>query len=192
MTDSSTGTLGLIHRRRTVSIRALVAPGPDPVQVRRIIQAGAAAPDHGRLAPFRFVEVSAAARERLAEAHETAMRVLMPEPSAADLQKARDRALKGPWLMALIACLQPQHPKIVIGDQWLAVGCALQNILLATEAEGLSAGIVSGPALDTEALRSFFNLKPDERLVSFVTVGTPVERPEPRRKPALEDVFQHI
>jgi nitroreductase len=175
-----------------VSIRNLVAPGPDPVQVRRIISAAAAAPDHGRLVPFRFVEITEPSRQRLAAAHEAATRDLLPEPTDIDLQKARDRALKGPWLMALIACLQPQHPKIVIGDQWLAVGCALQNILLATEAEGLSAGIVSGPALDTGVMRAFFNLKPDERVVSFVTIGTPVERPDPRRKPPLDDVFQQI
>jgi nitroreductase len=184
--------LDTIYTRRTVSIRNLGEPAPRGAALDAIITAGAAAPDHGKLVPFRFIEVGEGARPRLASVWEAAVRAIMPEPSEQDLAKARDRATRAPVLLALVARLQPAHPKIVIGDQWLTVGCALQNMLLAAEAQGYSAAIISGPALDTPVMRDALGVTGDERLVSFVGLGTAMERLDSRVKPALEQVFSRV
>ena len=43
----------------------LTDPGPSPEDLTTILSAGARAPDHGRLRPWRFLVVQKSARERL-------------------------------------------------------------------------------------------------------------------------------
>ena len=57
----------LMQTRQTILPKRLVQPGPDPAQLRLILEAAASAPDHGQLLPWRFVTVPDAARAALAE-----------------------------------------------------------------------------------------------------------------------------
>ncbi|HEY5676233.1 MAG TPA: nitroreductase family protein, partial [Myxococcales bacterium] len=57
----------LIQHRQTILPKRLGAPGPDDLQLAAILEAAAAAPDHGELVPWRFVLVPGEARERLAQ-----------------------------------------------------------------------------------------------------------------------------
>ena len=54
----------LIQHRQTILPKRLDEPGPDERQLELILQAAAAAPDHGELLPWRFVLIPAAARAR--------------------------------------------------------------------------------------------------------------------------------
>jgi hypothetical protein len=45
----------LIRTRQTVLPKRLLSPGPNPDQLRNILEAAAATPDHGKLTPWRFV-----------------------------------------------------------------------------------------------------------------------------------------
>ena len=56
-----------ILTRRTVPQVKMAPPGPDAAELRLILEAGAAAPDHGKLRPWRFLVVQGDARARLGE-----------------------------------------------------------------------------------------------------------------------------
>jgi nitroreductase len=62
-----TNTLQLLHTRRSVVARNLGEPGPDAVQLENILRAGLRVPDHGKLAPWRFIVIQGAARGALGE-----------------------------------------------------------------------------------------------------------------------------
>ena len=49
------------------SATALTEPGPSDAQIAALLQAGACAPDHGRLRPWRFLVVRGKAREELGD-----------------------------------------------------------------------------------------------------------------------------
>ncbi|HEX7874828.1 MAG TPA: nitroreductase family protein, partial [Sphingobium sp.] len=49
--------LSLLSTRRSGKPRAMVAPGPSDEQLRTILSVGMRTPDHGKLAPWRFVIV---------------------------------------------------------------------------------------------------------------------------------------
>lgn len=177
--------------RRSGHARALAVPAPSAEELAAIITAAARAPDHGRLVPFRFIAIADAARPRLADLLEAASLEAKPDLPEAEVSRAREKADQGPLLLMLVARIDPAHPKITASDQWLAAGCALENLLLAVQSFGYAAAIRSGRFLEAEAMRAGFSLQENEHLVSLIAIGTPADWPTARPKPALEAVFSH-
>ena len=57
--------LDAVLTRQSVAPAFLREPAPDDAALERILAAGASAPDHGRLRPWRFILIRGAARARL-------------------------------------------------------------------------------------------------------------------------------
>ncbi|WP_119156189.1 nitroreductase family protein [Caldimonas tepidiphila] len=177
----------LIHGRQHVAPKRLFAPGPDEAQLRLLMEAAAAAPDHGRLTPWRFVLVPPAARERLAGVFRAALLERDPQATEAQLHDAGDKAARAPVLLLAVADLRPAEPDISDAERYLSLGCAVQNVILAARAMGYGSGLSSGRALQSRALREAFGLAEGEHAVCFVSLGSvaharPVRhRPEPQQ-----------
>ena len=56
-----------LMQRRSVPSRQLGAPGPDAIQRRALFEAAMRVPDHGKLAPWRFLTIEGDVRHRLGE-----------------------------------------------------------------------------------------------------------------------------
>lgn len=167
--------LDAIHARRSVSPRRMTtgASGPSLEQIRAIVDAGCAAPDHGVLRPWRFVYIPTALREKLGETFAAAEQEIRPTADAAHLAATRMKGIWGSETIALIAQLHPPTPSVSEEDQWLSVGAAMQNMHLAAEAFGWRAMVISGPRLESQTLRAAFGLAPNEHLAGFLVMGTP-------------------
>lgn len=189
MSRTSSTLLDGIMARRSGNARALGLPGPDEAQVAAIVKAGAHAPDHGRLVPFRFLEIAASARARLADLLEASSREIWADIPETEVERAREKAHQGPVILALIGRIEADHPKIIVSDQWLAVGAALENMLLAVQACGFAAAVRSGRFLDTRAMREGFRLGANEHLTCLIAIGTPTDWPPQKPKPELDRVF---
>ena len=165
-------TLALIHTRQQTSTKRLGEPGPDAAQIETILGAASAAPDHGRITPWRLVIVPQQRRHLLAEAFAAAL--LERDSTAAEyqLQEARDKAYRGPLLVMVIARLAPALGKAHPQERIISAGCAIQNMLLTAHAMGFGAGLSSGRALYSQPLRRLFQLSEDEQPLCFVAVGT--------------------
>jgi nitroreductase len=175
--------------RRSANARFLAAPAPDAQALARMATAFSRAPDHGRLVPFRLIEIAQEARPRLADLVEAATLVLTPDLPVAERERAREKATQGPMILALVARIQPEHLKISASDQWLAVGAALENFLLAAQEEGFGVAIRSGRYLEQAPLQEGLGLGIHEHLVSLLALGTVSEYPPEKPKPALDAVF---
>ncbi len=184
----SNPVLDTIRNRRHAGALMLDRPGPTAAEMEAILEAGAAAPDHGKIVPFRFVVVPDEARAAFVTASLDAFRAAVPDADEAGLKKARGKAEQPPAIVALVAKLQPNHPKIGLPDQWLTVGCVLQNLWLAAESLGFACGVSSGRVMESDVMRRAFQLAEGEEIVSIVSIGTPKERQPPRPKPALADI----
>jgi nitroreductase len=188
----SNPVLDAIRARKHMGALMLQLPGPNGAEMDAILEAGAAAPDHGKVVPFRFVVVPDTVRQSFIEASLAAFRTAVPDADEAGLKKARGKAEQPPAIVAVIARVDDKHPKIVASDQWLTVGCALQNLWLAAESLGFACGVSSGRLMDTDIMRRAFGLADNEALVSVISIGTPKERQPPRAKPALADVVRQF
>ena len=189
MPSRSNPVMDALLQRRSGNARALVSPGPDAEAVEAIVFAASRAPDHGRLVPFRFLRIAEEARTRLADLLEAASLALDPALPRPEIERAREKADQGPVILAVIARIEADHPKIPASDQWLAVGSALENMLLAVQSLGFAAAIRSGKFLETAPMRAGFGLSGNEHVVSLVAIGTPAEWPPEKPKPSLDRVF---
>jgi nitroreductase len=179
--------LTLIHTRQHVSPKRLVDPGPGPEQIDQILSAAGAAPDHGRLNPWRLIIIPPERRPLLGETFAAALAERDNTATEMQLEEARSKAFRGPFLVLAVARLDPALGDIHPQERIISAGCAIQNMLLVAHAMGFAAGLASGRALYSERMRSLFGLAPHERALCFVTVGTVQTSKASRPRPAVAD-----
>jgi len=186
--DTAAFVCELVTRRQQVSPKRLSDPGPTPEQVAMLWKAAAQAPDHGLILPWRFVQVSDQAREQLGEAFVQALVERDPNATDAQRQDARAKAARAPFLALAISRLEgDEHPEIPVTERLVSLGCALQNMLLMAQAQGFGAGLVSGQAMDSAALRTTFSLAPNERAICFIVIGSVNKAKAARIRPVATD-----
>lgn len=180
----------VINQRQNVGPKRLGAPGPNAAQLEQLILAAAAAPDHGRLTPWRFVLIPENKRGLLAEAFAAALIERDPRADEIQIAQAREKAFRGPLLLLAVVRLGSSGPLVPAQERLVALGCAIQNLLLTAEAMGYGSGLVSGQAMSSAALRKLFRLSSDEEPVCFVSVGTVLSFRAPRKRPKLSEVLE--
>ena len=176
----------LITTRSNISPRRLVEPGPSAQQVEALLELAAAAPDHGLLAPWRFVLVPVDQRYRLAEAFALALLDRDPGATLEQIESAREKAHRAPFLMVAVACLGRREPDIPALERMVSMGAAIQNILLGAHAMGFGAGLTSGLAMDSARLSQLLRLAPGEHAVCCINVGRIGKRRPARIRPMPE------
>jgi nitroreductase len=191
MFNDLSSTLALLATRRSGRPRDLVEPGPDAVQLRRILEIGMRTPDHGKLAPWRFIHV---AKERRADFHAMLERAYRAgkageEPGRLELEAVHRFAHQAPELVVLVSS-PVEGTKIPIWEQELSCGAAGMNLLLATHAMGFAGGWVTGWAAYSEAVRQGLGLGAQDRIAGFLFLGTPAVPLEERARPAFDDVVR--
>jgi nitroreductase len=164
--------LDAVLTRQSVPPAFLREPAPDDAALERILAAGASAPDHGRLRPWRFILIRGAARVRLGEVFAQALLKRQPDAPEAALEQERARPMRAPLLIAVAAKVDPQHPKIPEIEQILSTAAAAQNILIAAHAQGFGAKWLTGANAYDEHVKSALGLAPDDRLISFIHIGS--------------------
>ena len=177
----------LIHGRVHVSPKRLANPGPDPSQKNQILLAANAAPDHGRMMPWRFIEIGQGSRDALGEAFYQCLLDRDQSASPIQLQEAREKALRGPLLLLAIANYEDATNEISKEEKLVSLGCAIQNILLSAYALGFGSGLSSGKALQSPRLRNLFNLADHEDPICFITIGTVTQNKLGRIRPSVSD-----
>lgn len=188
----------LIHSRTNVSPKRLVAPGPDPAQLQAILEAACAAPDHGRLRPWRFVLVPADKRSLLAQSFEAALCERDPNSTAEQREMAREKAFRAPVLVLAVVRQGTETDTVDTGtpvhdnERLVALGCALQNVLLSAHAHGFGSGLTSGQAMHSQALRSLFALAPHEQAVCCINIGTVSKHKARAVRASLGDAFTSL
>jgi nitroreductase len=195
--DFSEFANALIHSRQHVAPRRLVDPGPSPEQLKSILGAAAAAPDHGQVLPWRFVVVPADKRELLADVFGLALQDRDPKATPEQINNARDKAYRAPFLMLAIARLLGSTPErdaqrlaagempVSDAERLVSLGCAIQNVLLSAQAKGFGSGLTSGQALMSPRLQSLFGMHEYERAVCCVNIGTVAKAKPPRLRPEV-------
>lgn len=183
--DRST-PLSLLATRRSAKARDLIAPGPDVVELRQILEIAARTPDHGKLAPWRFVVVPTQARDALAAALVDAYRAGKPEAGRLEVEAMDFFARQAPTLVVVLASPKVES-HIPLWEQELSVGAATMNLEHAAHALGYAACWLTGWSAYNEAVRDLFGAAP-ERVAGFVFIGTPSRPLDERPRPDFDKV----
>jgi len=170
--------LQAILTRVTVPPVKMGEPGPDDAALCRMLEAAAAAPDHGKLRPWRFLLVRGDGRERLGALFAAALAAERPGTSAAEIDKQRTAPLRAPLIVVAIARIDPDHPKIPAWEQQASVACAVHNLLLAAHALGFAGKWATGGNAASPAVRRGLGLAAEETIAGLLYIGTARE-PQP-------------
>lgn len=179
--------LRLLKTRKSVSAAFLAAPAPSDAELAEILTIAARVPDHGKLTPWRFIVFKGDAGRQASEALARLFSDKNPGADEKQLEEERKRLAQAPLVVAVVSRAAP-HVKIPEFEQLLSAGNAAMNIALAAEALGYGAHWTTGwIAYDVDA-GGILGLKPGERFVAFIHIGTPTAPRTDRPRPALSDV----
>ncbi|MFN3611127.1 nitroreductase [Tepidimonas sp.] len=173
-----------ITRRQTVLPKRLVEPGPSAAEIERLLTAAAAAPDHGQLMPWRFIDVPVAARDALGDVFAQALRERDPTATVEQQAQAREKARRAPLLWLLVVDARPHVEDVPVRERLISAGCAVQNVMLMATAMGYGSALTSGKALDSAVLRQAFALSDADMPVCFLSIGTVGQARPARVRPA--------
>lgn len=178
-----------LQGRRSVAVKRLGPPAPTDDEIRQILSAALAAPDHGALRPWRLILCAPQSRERLADLFVAAKLAHHPDSTQIEREREREKALRPPVLLALVAAPKAGLAKIPEIEQVASAGAALQSILLAAHGLGYGAIMLSGSRCAAENVRAALGVGAGETLLGFISIGTIVDTPRLASRPSLSDVL---
>ena len=179
--------LELLKSRRSVKPREMTPPGPSPAELDTILTIGARVPDHGKLAPWRFIVFEGDARARAGDVIAGVFAKKNPDAQPADIDVEKRRLTDAPLVIGIVSFTKP-HPKVPAWEQELSAGASAMNLVTAATALGYGACWLTGWfAFDRDVLDGL-GLKADEKLAGLIHIGTPAKPSEDRPRPVLSEI----
>lgn len=154
-------------------------PGPSKEHIKRILQAGVRGPDHGRLAPWRFIVLEGEARNKLGEAMARTLAASSAGVGEENISRERQKPLRAPTVI-VAAARTVWHDKVPEIEQVIAVGAAVQNMLLAVHELGYGAAWKTGAAAYASIVKTALGLDEGDHIVGFIYLGSVGRLPEVR------------
>ena len=183
--NDTSSALSLLETRRSGRPRELVAPGPSPEQIEQILTIAMRTPDHGKIAPWRFVVVAPNQRQQLADLLARSLPEHDPAAGPTHYAKALEFSHQAPAMIVLISSPIQGH-KIPVWEQELSCGAVAMNLLHATHTLGFVGGWITGWQAYSPRVTSAF-CEDGERIAGFIFLGSPANPLEERPRPILAD-----
>src|SRR5262249_9168896 len=93
----------LLKTRRSMKPREMTGPGPTPAEIETILTIGARVPDHGKLAPWRFILFEGDGRGRAGEIIANVFAKKNPQASSADIEIEKKRLTDAPLVIGIVS-----------------------------------------------------------------------------------------
>jgi len=179
--------LQLLKTRRSVKPMELGGPAPSATEIDTMLTVAARVPDHGKLAPWRFIVFEGDARTAAGEIIAKRFAATNSQATADQLDFERNRLARAPLVIAVVSRAAP-HVKIPEWEQELSAGAAAMALVMAAHASGFAASWITEWYAYDRAVLDALGLAPHERMAGFVHIGRPRKPPEERDRPKLADI----
>jgi nitroreductase len=168
--------------RRSIPAFQMSEPGPDKAQIEHILRIASRVPDHGKIAPWRFIVYRGAERQRIGEALLKLALEAKPDLSEEMIQVERARFTRAPVVVAVVSKAAP-HFKIPEWEQLMSAGALCLNLLISANAHGYVSNWLTEWFAYDERAHPLLGIKPGEKVAGFIHIGSTdfpaVERPRP-------------
>ncbi len=168
--------------RRSTPAFQMCEPGPGRQELEDMLRLASRVPDHGKLAPWRFIVYQGAERVKIGEA--LLALALEAKPDLSDEMRKVElaRFTRAPVVIAVVSTAGP-HAKVPEWEQVLSAGALCLNLSMAANAHGYVANWLSEWFTYDERAHPLLGIKPGERVAGFIHVGSTtfpiIERPRP-------------
>ena len=180
--NDCSSVLRLLETRRSASAKAMSGPGPSAEQIDRLLEIAVRVPDHGKLAPWRFIVFEKDARTKVGDILASRWAELYPAHGDDMLAMQRATFERAPLVIGVVSHTV-EHPKVPEIEQILSAGAVCHNMLLAATAMGFAAQWISGWYAYDRPVLDAIGLDRDETIAGFVYIGTSTEKLTDRPRP---------
>lgn len=180
--NDTSSILSLLRTRKSASAKAMTGPGPTPEQLAEILACAVRVPDHGKLAPWRFILWEGDARARFGDVMRARWQALHPEHGEQSMEYARGLFLRAPTILGVVSTAA-EHPKIPVWEQQLSAGAVCMNILYAATALGIGCQWNTDWVVYDAEIAAAMGLGAHEKLAGLIYLGTPAAPYEERPRP---------
>src|ERR1035437_4836491 len=179
--------LQLLKTRRSVKPMELTGPGPSKPEIDTMLAVASRVPDHGKLAPWRFIVFEGDARVATGAAFAADRADATPEQIAFE----RNRLTRAPLVIAVVSRAGP-HVKIPEWEQQLSAGASAMSLVIAAHAMGFAASwITEWYAYDRRVLDKL-GVAPKDRPAAFFNIGRAANPPEDAEPPPLAAIVSYF
>jgi nitroreductase len=176
--------LDFLARRRSTSALTLGGTGPGAEEIANLIRLAARVPDHGKLAPWRFLMLAGDDKAAFADWLEALAKSRGDARAVGKLGKLRTP----PLCIAVVS--SPRPAEIPNWEQVLSAGAVCTTLLYAATAMGYGANwITDWYAYDAEACARL-GLSGEEKVAGFILIGEPGDPPRERERPEVEGLVR--
>ncbi|MBX4911293.1 MULTISPECIES: nitroreductase [Rhizobium] len=168
--------------RRSIPAFQMCEPGPEKAEIEEILRLASRVPDHGKIAPWRFIVYRGDERARLGEELLKLALETKPELSEEMIQVERTRFTRAPVVVAVVSKAGP-HIKIPEWEQLMSAGALCLNVILAANASGYVANWLTEWFAYDQRAYPLLGLESGEKVAGFIHIGSTtfpaIERPRP-------------
>jgi len=182
--------LRLLQTRRSALAKSMREPGPTSAQVDQLLEMAVRVPDHGKMAPWRFIVFSGTARAKMGDVLAGRWQQLHPEHGKETIDQQRKMFLQAPVVIGVVSSITDTR-KIPAIEQELSAGALCQNLLLAATTMGFGCQWITGWFAYDRDVVGKMGLEAHENIAGFIYIGTASEELTDRPRPDHKSLTTH-
>ena len=183
--------LALLMRRRSVGPAFLEGPAPDAEALQTLLRLASRVPDHGKLAPWRFIVIAGEGARRAGRLALDLRLADKPDLDEAGRVAELNRFARSPLVIAVVS-RAARHVKIPEWEQVLSAGASAMALEMAAAAMGFASTWLTEWCAYDARFRAAIGLAEHERIAGFVHIGRAKSPPEDRPRPNLADIVTYF
>lgn len=186
-TEKNEALLHHLRTRRTVPSLNLGGDRPDDATIAAMLEIAARVPDHGKLAPWRFISYAQQDGVKIGHYLADVWQGDNPDAPADRLELERTRFSRAPLVIGVVSTPLENH-KIPVWEQELSAGSVCLNLIHAAYGFGLvGQWLTEWYAFHDDTAR-YLGASTGERFAGFIHIGTPLIEPSERPRPVIGDI----
>jgi nitroreductase len=178
-----------LRTRRSIPAFQMREPGPSKTEIEAMLTLASRVPDHGKLAPWRFIVYAGPVRERISLELAAIRKGDQPDLSEEMVKVEETRFTRAPVVIAVVSRAAP-HAKIPEWEQVMSAGAVCLNLLMAANAHGFVSNWLSEWMAFDERAYPILGVEPGEKVAGFIHIGSTDFPVVDRPRPELSDIVR--
>jgi len=137
--------------------------------------------------PWRFITIKGDARANLGDVFANAALKDDPNTPAEKIARMRQKPLRSPLIVVIVATITADHPKTPEVEQMLSAAAATTLIQLAATASGFGSIWLTGPNTYRSEVKTALGVSEKDQIIGFLYMGTPAKSINKKDRPNLKD-----
>jgi len=182
--NDTSSLLAFLKTRKSASAKAMGGEGPSQAQLNEMLELATRVPDHGKLAPWRFVIFQGQARDAIGQKFRARWAELNPTHGEDSLKFQAGLFARAPMVIVVVSSAAP-HAKIPVWEQQMSAAAVSFNLELAAQAMGFDVQWQTDWVAYDEGAKAAMGLKPDENVAGVIYIGKTTVPLEDRPRPEV-------